>query len=103
MLPYGLRFCAKISHVLRLENSTDFLVSDVGDRLLHQTNVVVIILKPLQTLKNLAEEHGKRFCCCPLAPGSCLCFLMAIKKLLQAVHTVDDTGAYHYRHEILVK
>lgn len=56
MLPYGLRFCAKISHVLRLENSTDFLVSDICDRLLHQTNLVVIIPKPLQTLKKIWQK-----------------------------------------------
>lgn len=59
MLPYGLRFCAKISHVLRLENSTDFLVSDICDRLLHQTNLVVIIPKPLQTLKKFGRRAGK--------------------------------------------
>lgn len=51
----------------------------------------------------LAEEHRKRFCCCTLAPNSCLCFLMAIKKLLQTVHTVDEPHACHYRSVILIK
>lgn len=55
VLPYGLGFCAKISHVLRLENSTYFLVSDIGDGLLHQTNLVVIILK----LKKIGRRAWK--------------------------------------------